>query len=133
MIGSISFSGSVIAFGKLQGIVAERAITVDGPEASLNVVLFVGAARLPSACIAAGGGVAVVPDAARSAALVFGVLMVIPIGGADMPVVISLLNSFTGLAAAATGFVLAQQRADHQRRAGRRLGHAAHACSCARR
>ena len=56
------------------------------------------------------------------AALLLGVLFVLPIGGADMPVVISLLNSFTGLAAAMTGFVLVEQRADHLRRAGRRIG-----------
>ena len=48
-----------------------------------------------------------------SLTLLLGVLFVLPIGGADMPVVISLLNSFTGLAAAATGFVLDEQRADH--------------------
>ena len=54
--------------------------------------------------------------------LVVGVLAVLPIGGADMPVVISLLNSYAGLAAAATGFALEQQRAHHRRRARRHLG-----------
>ena len=60
-------------------------------------------------------------------ALAFGVLFVLPIGGADMPVVISLLNAFTGVAAAATGFVLHQNVADRQRDARRRVGHAADA------
>ena len=67
--------------------------------------------------------------AARScsrARSLFGVLFVLPIGGADMPVVISLLNAFTGLAAAATGFVLHSERADRERDARRRLGNAAH-------
>ena len=60
-------------------------------------------------------------------ALLFGVLMTLPIGGADMPVVISLYNAFTGLAVAFEGFVL-QQRGDDHRRHGGRLGrHAAHA------
>ena len=56
----------------------------------------------------------------------FGVVFVLPIGGADMPVVISLLNAFTGLAAAATGFVLHNERPDRQRDARRRLGNPAH-------
>jgi len=103
-IGSISFSGSLIAFGKLQGIVSERAITSTFQKA-VNALLFVGLLATAVA-IAMGGGAAWFLTL-LGGALAFGVLMVIPIGGADMPVVISLLNSFTGLAVAATGFALA--------------------------
>ena len=60
-------------------------------------------------------------------ALVLGVLMTLPIGGADMPVVISLYNAFTGLAVAFEGFVLRQRGADHRRHGGRRRRHAADA------
>ena len=104
IIGSISFSGSMVAFGKLQGIISERAIT-STPQKIVNVLLFLGLLVL-IAVIAMGGGSPWFL-ALLGGSLVFGVLMVIPIGGADMPVVISLLNSFTGLAVAATGFVLA--------------------------
>ena len=69
----------------------------------------------------------------RCSRSLFGVLFVLPIGGADMPVVISLLNAFTGLAAAATGFVLDEQRADRRRHARRRLGHDPDAADGARR
>jgi NAD(P) transhydrogenase subunit beta len=103
IIGSISFSGSLVAFGKLQGIISERAIT-STIQKIVNMLLFVGLLVL-IVIIAMGGG-APWFLALLGGALVFGVLMVIPIGGADMPVVISLLNSFTGLAVAATGFVL---------------------------
>ena len=59
-------------------------------------------------------------------ALVLGVIFVLPIGGADVPVLISLLNSFTGLAVAASGFVLDTRPADRGRHPGRRLGHHPH-------
>jgi NAD(P) transhydrogenase subunit beta len=103
LIGSISFSGSLIAFGKLQEVLPGRPIVFGGQQIA-NGVLFV-------ALI----GVGVLAGATESGiwaivlvlgALLFGVLLVLPIGGADMPVVISLLNAFTGLAAASTGFVL---------------------------
>jgi NAD(P) transhydrogenase subunit beta len=103
IIGSISFSGSMVAFGKLQGIISERAIT-STVQKIVNLLLFVGLLAV-IAVIAMGGGASWFLTL-LGGALVFGVLMVIPIGGADMPVVISLLNSFTGLAVAATGFVL---------------------------
>ena len=103
IIGAISFSGSMVAFGKLQGLISERAIT-SAAQKAVNALLFVGLLAL-AVVIAMGGGAAWFL-ALLGASLLFGVLMVIPIGGADMPVVISLLNSFTGLAVAATGFVL---------------------------
>jgi NAD(P) transhydrogenase subunit beta len=104
LIGSVSFAGSLVAFAKLQELIQGRPITYPGQKAG-NLLLL-------SACVAAG--VAVVAGAERqwllwaliAGAALFGVLFVLPIGGADMPVVISLLNAFTGLAAAATGFEL---------------------------
>jgi NAD(P) transhydrogenase subunit beta len=102
-VGSIAFSGSLIAFGKLQGIISERAIT-STIQKVVNVLLFL-FLLVVIGVIAAGGGAPWFLTL-LAGALAFGVLMVIPIGGADMPVVISLLNSFTGLAVAATGFVL---------------------------
>jgi len=103
VIGAISFSGSIVAFGKLQGIISERAIT-SGVQKVVNAILFLGLLAV-IVVIATGGGASWFLTL-LAGALVFGVLMVIPIGGADMPVVISLLNSFTGLAVAATGFAL---------------------------
>ena len=120
LIGAVTFSGSLIAFGKLQGIVAGRPVTFV-LQKSLNVLLFLivvaagaGLANAPTGDAIAsllgsgGGGPASGPVFAAlvAGALILGVLLVIPIGGADMPVVVSLLNSYSGLAAAATGFVL---------------------------
>ncbi|MGD0475832.1 MAG: NAD(P)(+) transhydrogenase (Re/Si-specific) subunit beta [Candidatus Velthaea sp.] len=104
VIGALSFAGSIIAFLKLQELMTGRPITYPGQQV-------VNAAILLLAVVAAGFVIANVNILtwywiALLAALVLGVLFVLPIGGADMPVVISLLNSFTGLAAAATGFVL---------------------------
>ena len=103
LIGSISFAGSLVAFAKLQELVSGRPITYPGTQ-FVNAAVFAGAVGL---------GVWAMVDvrfwvllAMVGAAALFGILFVLPIGGADMPVVISLLNAFTGLAAAATGFVL---------------------------
>ena len=104
IIGSISFSGSVVAFAKLQGLVSEKAINSPVQKA-VNALLFAGLLGLVGMLAFSGGG-APAFYALLGVSLAFGVLMVMPIGGADMPVVISLLNSFTGLAVAATGFVL---------------------------
>ncbi len=104
LIGSISFAGSMIAFAKLQELLSGQPITYRGQQ-FVNAALFL-------ACLAAGLAlVAGIQDewllwALAGGAALFGVLFVLPIGGADMPVVISLLNAFTGLAAAATGFEL---------------------------
>ncbi len=105
LIGAISFTGSIVAFGKLQGIVTERAVTYP-LQKPINLLLFL-AILATSVWLV----MAVYPNPPvyawfAGAALLFGVLFVIPIGGGDMPVVISLLNSFTGLATAATGFSL---------------------------
>jgi NAD(P) transhydrogenase subunit beta len=104
LIGSISFAGSMIAFAKLQELLSGRPIVFTGQNV-VNVAVLVGAAALGIALIA-GVDQQWVLIALIALALVFGVMFVLPIGGADMPVVISLLNAFTGLAASATGFVL---------------------------
>ena len=111
-IGAVTLSGSFIAFGKLQDIVSGRAISSPVIKA-LNPILFLTALGL--------GGYLVVLLSSGSASmsevaplflglvvvsLLLGILLVMPIGGADMPVVIALLNSYSGLAAAAAGFVL---------------------------
>ena len=104
LIGSISFAGSIVAFAKLQELVSGRPITFPGQNV-FNAAVFLGAVGLGIALVA-GVEEEWVLWALIGLALLFGVLFVLPIGGADMPVVISLLNAFTGLAASATGFVL---------------------------
>ena len=104
LIGSISFSGSLVAFAKLQELIKGRPITYSGQQL-VNGALFLACVGL-GAAIVAGAEQQWLLWAMLAGALVFGVLFVLPIGGADMPVVISLLNAFTGLAAAATGFEL---------------------------
>jgi H+-translocating NAD(P) transhydrogenase subunit beta len=104
LIGGLTFSGSLIAFGKLQEIITGRAVTYPGQKV-VNGIIFGGAA-LMAIYLVAGEPNLPLYAVLTTAALVIGVLFVIPIGGADMPVVISLLNSFSGLAASMTGFVL---------------------------
>jgi NAD(P) transhydrogenase subunit beta len=104
LIGAVTFSGSLIAAGKLQGWITGAPVVFPGARL-LNVVL---------ALAFVGGGAWLIADPSSTpalilllvAGLVFGVTMVLPIGGADMPVVISLLNAFTGTAVAMAGFVL---------------------------
>jgi NAD(P) transhydrogenase subunit beta len=103
LVGSISFAGSMVAFGKLQDLVSGRPITYPGQQVG-NALLF--AASLLLGAMAMTNVDFWLLAAAIGAAALFGIVFVLPIGGADMPVVISLLNAFTGLAAAATGFVL---------------------------
>jgi NAD(P) transhydrogenase subunit beta len=104
LIGSISFAGSMVAFAKLQEIVSGRPIVFRGQNVVDSAILL-GAVGLGIALVA-GVEEQWVLIALIALALLFGVMFVLPIGGADMPVVISLLNAFTGLAASATGFVL---------------------------
>ena len=104
LIGSISFAGSVVAFAKLQELVSGRPIVF--PAQNVVNVAILGGATLLGVAAVAGVEEEWVLVALIALALVFGVMFVLPIGGADMPVVISLLNAFTGLAASATGFVL---------------------------
>jgi H+-translocating NAD(P) transhydrogenase subunit beta len=104
LIGGLTFSGSIIAFGKLQEVITGRAVTYPGQKV-VNGIIFGGAAAL-AIYLVIGEPNLPLYAVLTAAALVIGVLFVIPIGGADMPVVISLLNSFSGLAASMTGFVL---------------------------
>ncbi|MDQ6932339.1 MAG: NAD(P)(+) transhydrogenase (Re/Si-specific) subunit beta [Candidatus Eremiobacteraeota bacterium] len=116
VIGALSFAGSIIAFLKLQELMTGRPITYRGQQFVNGIVALLILAPAIGLIAHRGTLMAVFsPPAATvtvyfvciAAALLLGMLFVLPIGGADMPVVISLLNSFTGMAAAATGFVLA--------------------------
>jgi proton-translocating NAD(P)+ transhydrogenase subunit beta len=104
VIGAVTFSGSLIASGKLQGVVPGRPIVFRGVRL-LNVLLAL-VMLGGGGYLATGAGSPLVLLAVIVAALAFGVAMVLPIGGADMPVVISLLNAFTGTAVAMAGFVI---------------------------
>jgi H+-translocating NAD(P) transhydrogenase subunit beta len=104
IIGSISFAGSMVAFAKLQELIRGRPIVYPLQQPA-NALLFA-AVLAAGVAIAAGSEQQWLIWALIAGAALFGVLFVLPIGGADMPVVISLLNAFTGLAAAATGFEL---------------------------
>ena len=119
LVGAVTFSGSLIAFGKLQELVTGQAVTYP-LQKPLNALLLLAILFVAFYLVVAG------PDSSLTAtfagvfgegllvpllvlialSLVLGVLSVIPIGGADMPVVISLLNSYSGIAAASTGFVI---------------------------
>ncbi len=103
LIGAVSFSGSLIAFAKLQGIL-KRSLVFSGQNL-FNLVVFALCLVLGIAFVAGGTSFPVVA-VFFAAALVFGVLMTLPIGGADMPVIISLYNALTGLAVGFEGFVL---------------------------
>ncbi len=103
LIGSVTFSGSIIAAGKLQGIITSAPVTFPGARVVnlLLAVIALGTGGYMIASYSPPGLIIVIV-----AALAFGVSMVMPIGGADMPVVISLLNAFTGTAVAMAGFVI---------------------------
>ena len=112
LIGAVTFSGSLVAFGKLQGIVTEQPVTYPMQQV-VNGLIFVAilaAMTLLVVAPASGLGSGVAPEMVYyglwAGALLLGILLVIPIGGADMPVVVSLLNSYSGLAASAAGFAL---------------------------
>ena len=103
LVGSVSFSGSVVTFLKLQGVMTSRPVVFPGMQVLLPL----------TAVVSVGIAIAVLPTrstglvfALAAASLLLGVLFVLPVGGADVPIVISLLNAFTGLTVAASGFVL---------------------------
>ncbi len=104
IVGSVSFWGSNIAFAKLQEILPGKPITIPGQQIVNGLLLLVAVGL--GAAIAAGSHAEILIIGLLVAAGALGNLMVLPIGGADMPVVISLLNAFTGLSAAATGVAL---------------------------
>jgi NAD(P) transhydrogenase subunit beta len=111
IIGSISFWGSIIAFGKLQEIISGKPISLGRAQQPLNVLLL--AAAIAAAVVigvqahpGSGGASLWWMIGLLAAAGVLGLMVVLPIGGADMPVVISLLNALTGLSAAAAGLAL---------------------------
>jgi len=104
IIGAISFSGSAIAFGKLQGLI-RRSIRFRGQQI-LNLLILAGALALAGAIAARLGAAPALVTAMFALALVLGLSMTLPIGGADMPVVISLYNALTGLAVAFEGYVM---------------------------
>jgi H+-translocating NAD(P) transhydrogenase subunit beta len=103
-IGGITFTGSLVASGKLAGLIPGQPLTFRGGR-TLNALLALVAVIAGAVYVSGHGGLAMVV-LATAAALGIGVLMTLPIGGADMPVVISLLNAFTGTAVAMAGFVL---------------------------
>src|SRR4030088_2709334 len=104
LLGYLTFTGSLMAFGKLQELLPSRPMVYKGQNV-VNLTLF---------AIAVVIGVYLVPHPPKTVlfpvlaalSLLFGVLLIIPIGGADMPTVISLLNSYAGLSAAAMGFAI---------------------------
>ncbi len=104
LIGSISFSGSLIAFAKLQGWM-NRPVRFPGQQI-FNIGVFVGAVALGGILLFGADFSGTVILAFFVLALAYGIFMALPIGGADMPVVISLFNALTGLAVAFEGFVL---------------------------
>jgi len=104
ILGSLTFTGSLMAAGKLQGVLPQRPLTYKGQNL-VNLTLLAVAIVLAAYVVLHPWETLLFPFIV-GISLVFGVLMVIPIGGADMPTVISLLNSYAGLSAAAMGFVL---------------------------
>ncbi|MET3808629.1 NAD(P) transhydrogenase subunit beta [Nakamurella sp. UYEF19] len=107
VIGSITFSGSLIAAGKLQGIISGSPITFPGARL-VNVLAIIVALAAGVFAITVGNDVWLLA-AVLVASLLFGVLLVLPIGGADAPVIVSLLNALTGLAVAMAGFAIDNQ------------------------
>jgi len=107
-IGTLTFSGSFIAFGKLQGIVSGKAVTFKGQQA-LNALIFATIVVLISVNNLEVMSAYNIFYLVVILAFILGIGLTIPIGGADMPVVISLLNSYSGIAAAATGFLIDNQ------------------------
>ena len=103
LVGSVSFSGSVITFLKLQELMTTRPVVFPGGRFVIAATL-AGALGTSGWVIASGGTTPLLVLAGLS--LLFGVLFVLPVGGADVPIVISLLNAFTGLTVAASGYVL---------------------------
>ncbi len=112
LIGAVTFSGSFVAFGKLSGKISGNPVSFPGLRL-LSIVIGLGVIAATVWVVMGAADFAVIKDpvvwgltALAALALVLGILLVVPIGGADMPVVVALLNSYSGLAASAAGFVL---------------------------
>ncbi|HLG97644.1 MAG TPA: NAD(P)(+) transhydrogenase (Re/Si-specific) subunit beta [Bryobacteraceae bacterium] len=104
LLGFLTFTASMMAFGKLQEVLPQRPITYKGQN-FVNLGIFAAAAGIGLALIVSPERLALFPIFVVLS-LIFGVLLIIPIGGADMPTVIALLNSYAGLSSSAMGFVL---------------------------
>src|SRR5262249_20866829 len=108
IVGSVSFSGSALTFVKLQELMTGRPVTFPGGPYLFGGLLAV-AVRLAPTTYAVGGrsgAAGLLATAVAAVSLLVGVLFVLPVGGADVPIAISLLNAFTGLTVAAGGYVL---------------------------
>lgn len=106
-IGGVTFSGSMVAFGKLSGKITQKAVVFKGQHILNGAVLVIALIAAGIFCMTPASSFGYILFALiLLVALVFGITSTIPIGGADMPVVISLLNSYSGLAACAAGFVI---------------------------
>ena len=109
LIGGIAFTGSLLAYAKLEGLIRDKHVTLPKHQ-WINIGLLIGVLVLVGILFAAGQSAGLVLAVIFTAVtLIYGFSFVAPIGGADMPVVISLLNSFTGLSAAAAGLVYGNQ------------------------
>ncbi len=104
-IGAVTFTGSLIAFAKLNGNMGGASILLPGRHL-INIAIGLGVVALIVVLVASGGGAKLAFWGVFALALIAGVTLIIPIGGADMPVVVSMLNSYSGWAAAALGFTL---------------------------
>ena len=105
ILGSLTFTASLMAAGKLQEVLPQRPITYKGQN-FVNLGIFIALAVLIAVYLVNNPGATWLFPLLIVIPLIFGVLLIVPIGGADMPTVISLLNSYAGLSAAAMGFVL---------------------------
>ena len=105
IVGSVSFWGSLVAFGKLQELIPGRPVSLGKPQQLVNALVLL-AALACAVVIGSGSDAQLLIIGTLVFAAVLGLLVVLPIGGADMPVVISLLNALTGLSAAAAGLAL---------------------------
>ncbi len=107
LVGAVSFSGSCVTFAKLQELMTTRPVTFPGGPVVFGGALLAALALAVGIVVQPAGGVLVLLLVALAlVALFVGVLFVLPVGGADVPIVISLLNAFTGLTVAASGYVL---------------------------
>src|SRR5690606_26638721 len=104
-IGALTFTGSLVAFGKLQGILGSKPLMLPGRHA-LNLAIVGGCVYLGTQFVGAGAEGLMPLLVMTGLASLLGIHMVMAIGGADMPVVVSMLNSYSGWAAAAAGFML---------------------------